>query len=123
MAIDSYLPFSPVQVLVPFTARYRPLWTGLGIVAAELLVALALTNHYRRRLPYRFWRRAHYLNFAVWTARRCTGSAAGSDTGSFPFAVVYGASIACVVALTARRVVRTGTPRGTAGVGAANRQV
>ena len=74
-----YLPFSPIQVLVPLTARYRPLWTGLGIAAAELLIALALTNHYRRRLPYRFWRRAHYLNFAVWALALVHGLTASLD--------------------------------------------
>ena len=57
------------SLVVPFTTRYRPLWVGLGIAAAELLLALAVTNHYRRRLRLPFWRRAHYLNFAVWTAR------------------------------------------------------
>ena len=69
VAIDAWLPFSLASLVVPFTTRYRPIWVGLGIAAAELLLALAVTNHYRRRLTYRFWRRAHYLNFAVWTAR------------------------------------------------------
>ena len=50
IAADSFLPFSLTQLLVPFTSSYRPLWTGLGIAAAELLLALAITNHYRRRL-------------------------------------------------------------------------
>src|SRR5438034_8370845 len=50
IAIDSYLPFTLAQVVVPFTDRYRPLWVGLGIVAAELLLALAVTNRYRQRL-------------------------------------------------------------------------
>ena len=67
IAIDSYLPFSVTSLVVPFVARYRPAWIGLGIVAAELLVALAVTNRLRRRrLSYRAWRRAHYLNFAAW---------------------------------------------------------
>ena len=73
IAADSFLPFSLTQLLVPFTSSYRPLWTGLGIAAAELLLALAITNHYRSRLPYSFWRKAHYLNFAVWASHRCTG--------------------------------------------------
>ena len=59
IAADSFLPFSLTQLLVPFTSTYRPLWTGLGIAAAEVLVALAITNHYRRSLPYSFWRKAH----------------------------------------------------------------
>ena len=42
IAMDNYTPFSLTELLVPFTAHYRPLWTGLGIVGAELLVALAM---------------------------------------------------------------------------------
>ena len=43
------------------------------------LLALAVTNHYRRRLPYTFWRRAHYLNFAVWSAATVHGLGVGTD--------------------------------------------
>src|SRR6516162_5973150 len=32
LAIDSFLPFSLGQIVVPFTSSYRPLWTALGIV-------------------------------------------------------------------------------------------
>lgn len=99
IAVDSYLPFSFGQLIVPFTARYRPLWTGLGIAAAELLLALALTNRYRNRLPYRFWRRAHYLNFAVWSAATLHGIGAGTDRSAPWLAVLYGASAALVVGL------------------------
>ena len=56
IAIDSFLPFSLGQLAIPLTAGYRPIWTALGIVAAELLLALAVTNHYRRRIPRRLWR-------------------------------------------------------------------
>ena len=99
IAADSFLPFSLTQLLVPFTSRYRPLWTGLGIAAAELLLALAITNHYRRRLPYRFWRRAHYLNFAIWTLASLHGLMAGTDRGAVWLAIVYGVSVASVLML------------------------
>ena len=74
LVVDTYVPFSLAQVLVPFTSSYRPLATALGVVALELLAALAVANRFRKRLSYRFWRRAHYLNFAVWASRSCTGS-------------------------------------------------
>jgi sulfoxide reductase heme-binding subunit YedZ len=99
IAADSFLPFSLTQLLVPFTARYRPLWTGLGIAAAEILVALAITNHYRRRLPYGFWRKAHYLNFAVWGLASLHGLMAGTDRGAAWLAVLYGIAVAGVVML------------------------
>lgn len=99
IAADSFLPFSLTQLLIPFTASYRPIWTGLGIAAAELLVALAITNHYRRRLPYRFWRRAHYLNFAVWTFASLHGLMGGTDRGAPWLAILYGISVATVLML------------------------
>jgi methionine sulfoxide reductase heme-binding subunit len=99
IAVDSFLPFSLTQLLVPFTSSYRPLWTGLGIAAAELLVALAITNRYRRRLPYRFWRKAHYLNFAVWAFASVHGLMGGTDRGATWLAILYAASVASVVTL------------------------
>ena len=99
IAADSFLPFSLTQLLVPFTSTYRPLWTGLGIASAELLLALAVTNHYRRRLPYGFWRKAHYLNFAVWTLASLHGLMSGTDRGAAWLAILYGVSVATVLML------------------------
>jgi methionine sulfoxide reductase heme-binding subunit len=99
IAADSFLPFSLTQLLVPFTSAYRPLWTGLGIAAAELLVALAITNRYRKQLPYSFWRKAHYLNFAVWGFASLHGLMAGTDRGAAWLAILYGVSVAGVVML------------------------
>jgi sulfoxide reductase heme-binding subunit YedZ len=99
IAADSFLPFSLTQLLVPFAAAYRPFWTGLGIAAAELLLALAITNRYRKRLPHRFWRTAHYLNFAVWTLASLHGLMSGTDRGAWWLALIYGAAVATVLVL------------------------
>jgi len=99
IAADSFLPFSLVQLLVPFTSKYRPLWTGLGVAAAEILLALAITNHYRKRMAYSFWRKAHYLNFAVWGLASLHGLMSGTDRGAGWLAILYGVSVAGVVML------------------------
>jgi sulfoxide reductase heme-binding subunit YedZ len=99
IAADSFMPFSLTQLLVPFTSSYRPLWTGLGIAAAEILVALAITNRYRKRLPYSFWRKAHYLNFAVWGLASVHGLMSGTDRGTAWLAILYGLSVGSVVTL------------------------
>ncbi len=113
IAVDSFLPFSVVNLVVPFTSSYRPLWTGLGIAAAELLVALAITNHYRKRLPYAFWRKAHYANFAVWTLASLHGVMSGTDRGVWWLAIIYGLCIAPVVTLLVwrfgQRTMRSGS--------------
>jgi len=106
IAVDSFLPFSVLNLVVPFTSSYRPLWTGLGIAAAELLLALAITNHYRKRLPHSLWRKAHYVNFAVWTLATVHGVMSGTDRSVWWLALIYGLSIASVVALLVWRFAR-----------------
>jgi sulfoxide reductase heme-binding subunit YedZ len=103
IAVDSFLPFSVVNLVVPFTASYRPLWTGLGIAAAELLLALAVTNHYRKRLPYSFWRKAHYANFAVWTLASLHGVMSGTDRSVWWLVLIYALCIASVAVLATWR--------------------
>lgn len=96
IAADAFLPFSLRQLVVPLASSYRPVWTGLGIAAAELLLALAITNHYRRRLPYRLWRGAHTLNFLVWGLASLHALLAGTDRGSLWLALLAAASVASV---------------------------
>src|SRR2546423_7466672 len=108
LLVDTYLPFSLAQVLVPGTAPYRPLATALGVIAMELLVALAVANRYRKRLSYRFWRRTHYLNFAVWLLALVHCIASGTDSGT-PWAVLlYAVAAGSVAGLLVWRVLGGG---------------
>jgi len=103
LAIDSQSHLTTKSIVVPFISSYRPLWTGLGIVAAELLLALAVTNHYRKRLRYSTWRRLHYLNFAVWGAATLHGLGAGTDSGSTAFLLMYATTVGVVGVLALKR--------------------
>ena len=106
IAVDSWLPFSIGSLVVPFASRYRPLWVGLGIAAAELLLAIAVTNHYRQRMRYRTWRRIHYLNFAVWAAATLHGLGSGTDRSAFWALALYAAAAAAVAAAVVWRFTR-----------------
>lgn len=103
LLFDSYLPFSLTDILVPGTAPYRPVWVAFGVIAAELLAALAVTNHYRKALSHRFWRRAHYLNFAVWLLALVHGFAAGTDRATIWALALYIGTASVVAGLTASR--------------------
>ena len=103
LAIDSQSHLTTKSIVIPFISSYRPLWTGLGIVAAELLLALAVTNHYRKRLRYSTWRRLHYLNFAVWGAATLHGLGAGTDSGSTVFLLMYATTVGVVGVLALKR--------------------
>jgi predicted ferric reductase len=105
LLVDGYMPFSLAQLLVPFTDSYRPLATAAGIVSAELLGALALTNRFRKQIGHRRWRRAHYLNFVVWVLALAHGLFAGSDSDAGWAMTMYLASTAAVAALLVWRVL------------------
>ena len=106
IAVDSWLPFSLQSMLIPFISRYRPLWVGLGVMAMELLLALAITNHYRQRLSYSFWRRTHYMNFAVWTAATLHGLGSGTDRSSPWMLAIFVLSTSSVVAAIVWRALQ-----------------
>lgn len=104
LLLDTFVPFSLSQVLVPGTSSYRPLAVGFGVVAAELLAALAITNHYRRRIPHGLWRRLHMLNLVVWALALTHGLTAGTDASTSWALALYGGSAWLVVALFIHRV-------------------
>jgi sulfoxide reductase heme-binding subunit YedZ len=96
LLLDSVVPFSLFQVIVPFTSSYRPLTVGLGVTAADLMAAVALTNAYRDRLPYVFWRRAHYATLAVWLGATVHAVTAGTDRHDLWFLALIGAAAGMV---------------------------
>ena len=97
------------EVLIPFTTGYRPLWTGLGILAAYGAVGLSLTYYARRRLGHRRWRNAHRFIPIAWALAAAHVIGAGTDVVSLWLQVVLAATIAAIVVLIVQR--------GLAGIG------
>jgi len=111
IALDTVVPFSLTQLAVPFTSSYRPIATGLGVVAVELLLAVALTNRLRSRLPYKVWRRAHYATLAVWLLATVHGILSGTDRSQPWLLAVYATTVALVAGAAVLRFGRASTPR------------
>jgi sulfoxide reductase heme-binding subunit YedZ len=113
IAIDSYLPFSLTSLVVPFISRYRPAWVGIGIVGAELMLAVAIANRLRGRvLSYNAWRKTHYATFAVWTAATVHGIASGTDRSALWLVVLMVVSAGTVAGMTAWRILQPRIRRG-----------
>jgi hypothetical protein len=102
--LDRFIRFSLTEALVPFINHYRPLWTGLGIIAAYLATAVWLSTWLQRRIGYHWWRRLHYATFAVYVLAALHGIGSGSDSGSVWSWALYLASFALVGGLLALRL-------------------
>jgi sulfoxide reductase heme-binding subunit YedZ len=105
IALDTYTPFSVTQLVVPFASSYRPVWVALGIVSTELLIAVAVTNALKSRIPYRWWRRAHFATFLVWAGSTVHGIGAGTDSGSLWLSTIYLVAVASVLAALVWRIL------------------
>jgi sulfoxide reductase heme-binding subunit YedZ len=107
LVLDSTVKITPVALLVPGLAPYRPVWTALGILAAELMVLVYVSFALRRVIGARNWRRLHYATYAVFALATVHGLDAGTDT-AHPWAVwLYASAVGAVVAATAWRALTT----------------
>ena len=79
---DGFVPLRLLDIVVPFEASYRPLWVGLGALAFDLLLALAITSLLQRRLGWRRWRATHWAAYACWPVAVVHGLRTGTDAGS-----------------------------------------
>jgi predicted ferric reductase len=77
--LDGYVPIRLLDAVLPFGAAYKPLWLGLGAIAFDLLIAVALTSALRRRLGYRAWRAVHWLAYVAWPVALIHGLGMGTD--------------------------------------------
>ena len=62
--LDGYTQIGIRDAFVPFLTSYRPIWVGLGALAFDLLIAVALTSVLRQRLGHRTWRAVHWASYA-----------------------------------------------------------
>ena len=79
---DAFLHPGVAGIAIPGAIGYRPLWTGLGIVAAYLAAALGLSFYFRRRIGTRLWRRAHRATIVVYALAVIHTLGAGTDASS-----------------------------------------
>jgi hypothetical protein len=101
--LDGFAPITVVDVFVPFTSAYRPVWLGFGAVAFDLLLALVITSLLRRRFGYRIWRLTHWTAYACWPVALLHTFGTGSDV---KFGWLLAISAICAALVIAAVLVR-----------------
>ena len=77
--VDGFAPIRWLDVIVPFGSSYRPIWLGFGALAADLLIALAVTSLLRLRLGSVAWRTVHWAAYLCWPVALVHGLGTGTD--------------------------------------------
>jgi sulfoxide reductase heme-binding subunit YedZ len=111
LTLDHTMPYTTLELLIPFGGPYRPLWVGIGQLSLLLAIAVYASFSLRRRIGQRTWRRVHYATFLAWAAAAVHGLMSGTDT-SAPWALWgYAGTAAAVCFLLGYRVIRSAGDR------------
>lgn len=94
------------DAVVPFVSSYRPVWTGLGVLAAELFVALIITSAVRPWMGYAAWRAIHWVAYMSWPVAILHGLGDGTDA-RVPWSV--GVTVGSVTIIVMVIALRLGT--------------
>jgi methionine sulfoxide reductase heme-binding subunit len=112
LVLDTTVQIGFGALFVPGLAPYRPLWTGLGVVAAELMVIVYASFSLRRRIGQKAWRRLHWVTYGLFASATVHGLMAGSDSSRGWAVGLYLGAIGAVAFATAwRALVPAGRPR------------
>ncbi len=79
---DSYVQFSPADLLIPMSSPWRPGAVAWGIMAMYILVDVEATSLVMDRLPRRLWKGVHVFSIAAFSFGTVHGLLAGTDRGN-----------------------------------------
>jgi sulfoxide reductase heme-binding subunit YedZ len=112
LVLDSTVQLSVLGLVVPGLGSYRPLWVGIGIVAAELMVLVYGSFSQRKRIGAKNWRRLHWATYGIFVAMVVHGIMAGTDTTQpWALGMYLGAIGAVVMAMAWRALVPPAKPK------------
>lgn len=100
LALDTYVPQTVRQLVIPFAGPYRPEWVGIGQIAFYLMVVVYASFFVRRRIGQRAWRALHYTTFLAFVGATAHGVMSGTNSpADWALWIYAGASVAVVFLL------------------------
>jgi sulfoxide reductase heme-binding subunit YedZ len=106
LMVDQYLPFTLVQILVPFMSTYRPVWVGLGVIGLYLTALVTVTFYLRKKIGQKRFKAIHLLSLVGYLGVILHAFFAGSDSSLPVVQLIYLTTFLVVLFLTAYWIVR-----------------
>lgn len=111
---DAFIHPTLSQLAIPFTLPYKPLASGLGIIAGYIALALGLSFYARKQIGVQTWRKLHRFTIVAYALAVVHTITAGTDGTSPWLRTPVLASAALVGVMFAARLASAGsTARST----------
>jgi predicted ferric reductase len=104
LALDTFVPQSVRELVIPFSGPYRPEWVGIGQLTFYLMVIVYASFFVRRRLGQRAWRLLHYTTLLAFAGATAHGLMSGTDSPATWAFVAYTSATVAVVFLLVYRI-------------------
>jgi len=104
LVLDSSVSITLTALVVPGLVPYRPVWTSIGVLTAELMLLVYLSFPLRRLIGSRTWRKLHWSTYGVFAGATVHGVMSGTDTGRPWVSGVYLGAIGAVAFATCWRI-------------------
>ncbi len=105
LTVDRYLPYSIVQILVPFISPYRPFWVGIGVIGFYITLLVTVTFYIRGRIGAHAFRVIHILSLLGYLGVTLHGFYSGTDTPLPTMQFMYKGTALVVIFFTAHWLV------------------
>ncbi|SFG28905.1 hypothetical protein [Sporolactobacillus nakayamae] len=99
LVIDPYVPFSWMQLLIPFTAPREPFLYGLGTLTLYGLLFVLLTTDLKKKMPVKLWKSFHLISYILFLLALTHGIMGGTDSSNIIIFSMYVVTFVSVLAL------------------------
>jgi methionine sulfoxide reductase heme-binding subunit len=108
LLVDRFMPFSPLDLVIPMRATYRPVGVTFGIAAMFAMIVVLLSSWGRRLVGTTIWRHLHALSVPAFSLALVHGLMTGTDTPRPPFFWFYLATTGVTLFLVLARAFTVG---------------
>jgi len=99
LALDPFMPFTIINLLLPINEPYSPTAVAFGIFGLYSMVLLLVSSWLRKRMRYSWWRGVHFVSFLAFAMVTLHGWFAGSDSGEPWMRAIYAFATSAVLFL------------------------
>jgi predicted ferric reductase len=100
---DASVPFGVFSLLIPFAAKYRPIYTGFGVLTLYGWLLLVITSYVREKMSAKAWRTIHYASFPMFILVTLHGLLTGTDSRQLWATAIYLVPTILFIVLVMRR--------------------
>lgn len=103
---DQYVPYSFGELLIPFYAKYEPVYSTLGVFSFYLfLLVIGSSDFFIKKLGLKFWKKIHFVVIPAWVFMLIHGLAIGTDSSKLWALCIYLFGSSFIIVLLSIRIM------------------